>query len=424
MCAAVQTNARWGGVQQAGNIEKFYHKLKTIVSTNDGKRDPRNQVAFCHDPQAPFDFGTKTQIDVVNTTFNITNIRKSFITAEVHFMFRLTGLNPAIAVGDVDHVGKLFVGWKYSGQAVRRLQLYNRTQMLTYQQEHTVQEAVAFSVVRPHTARDRKRFIHTLYENAVQYMPDICGVYINLADLADGTAKEYSFEINIPVVDFLALQCFNKWFDEFGSLMLELYFTAESMVVCTCNPQDVLEYKQYLQSDAITNPTFAGDFTKFTLEFTNVGKVFNTFTNIVSGAGADAGTATFTVGQCIASVDRAWMRQLTCTNRGFMITDRCRQAIRSIVGPEGLVIPGEYLDWHGFPDGPNVNGVQTSLNIPYENVAEAILVFPEGEGQYNTCYHNPMFEQLAMTIGQIKIPDQPYSTTGAIRSRTVHNSRP
>jgi hypothetical protein len=68
--------------------------------------------------------------------------------------------------------------------------------------------------------------------------------------------------------------------------------------------------------------------------------------------------------------------------------------------------------WKGFPTPPNEAGVESTLDIPYENITAAVVVFPKSSNQI-TCYENPMLDGLYLKVENQMIPNQPYNSTGA-----------
>jgi hypothetical protein len=184
----IQTNQRWNAVREAGNTVEWFNRFKNIIACNDGKRECGMTVSYCHDQQAHFNFVEHTQIEIMTPTFDITNIRKGFMTARCEFQIQIAGLianNAGTAFTDANHLGKLFIGYKAAVQSVRRMQLYHKGRATNYLNEYIIQEGVAFANTRPWTAKEKKRFMHSLYENASRYLPDICGTYISLADFKD-----------------------------------------------------------------------------------------------------------------------------------------------------------------------------------------------------------------------------------------------
>jgi hypothetical protein len=157
---------------------------------------------------------------------------------------------------DPDRLGKLFIGYKASCQAVRELQVYADNKPTNYHTKYIVQEGFAYATLKSWSMREKKRYVHSLYENAKSYMPDVAGAYINLIELSDGLPHPIEMEINIPIVDFLGLQGFDKWVKEFGELFLEMYFSERSLVVCTCDPSDVLGNKRFPEGDAVQTKSY------------------------------------------------------------------------------------------------------------------------------------------------------------------------
>jgi hypothetical protein len=215
----LSTNQRFQGLPQVGNTVERFKRMKEMIEINDGRHQCNNRLNYCIAQQTPFPFRDHTQIALTHKDFDIINLRKAFLTARLRIMVSIPDLG---TITDPDHLVKLFVGYRASVQAFHKLIVYVNDVIAGYSNRYIVQEGVAFATNRPHTAKDKKRFIYSSYENVSHYMPDICGAYINAADFADHAPHPVEFEINIPIIDFLALQCFDKWTRDFGTLTLEL----------------------------------------------------------------------------------------------------------------------------------------------------------------------------------------------------------
>jgi hypothetical protein len=295
----------------------------------------------------------------------------------------MTGLSPNLAApiaaagtaGDVDKLVKIFIGFKSSRQCIEEIVLLQDGVPTNYHDKYIVQEGFVDAALRPWASKHRHRFVETLYENVVQYMPDVCGTYVNAADFPDGLIHEVVFDVNIPVNNLLAFQLFDKWLKEWGELALQLYFahTKQSFVVAYCSPYEVLEQKQFLQTDVVANPTLAGDVMKYKHAYTQIDDPFIGITNVVStatkaGDVLTVGTATFTVGQVIIKQHGGVATEFTSTIRGFDIHEFVRDNINAKIIQRPLVIPSqEFPNPMPFPLPPNDGGISTNLNMSYQN---------------------------------------------------------
>jgi hypothetical protein len=103
--------------------------------------------------------------------------------------------------------------------------------------------------------------------------------------------------------------------------------------------------------------------------------------------------------------------ELTSTIRGFNIKENAKTAILQQIANEPLVIPAQELLSYPFPKAPDGNGIHTNVNVPYQNITNATVVFPKTSHQI-TCYENPMLDNLQMTISGNFFPKKAYSTFG------------
>jgi hypothetical protein len=150
-------------------------------------------------------------------------------------------------VADTPHCAKLFMGYKASNQAIREMTIFKGGRTTDYNSKYCAQEGFAYSTLRPLQSRKNKPYMHSLYEDVINYSNKICGTHVNLADVADGLEHEIEFEFNIYVNDLLLLQCFEKWHKDYGAMILELYLAHNSLVVALCAPGEVLYKKKLLE---------------------------------------------------------------------------------------------------------------------------------------------------------------------------------
>jgi hypothetical protein len=365
----------------AGNNEKFFDEWKEIMQLNDGKRNCDQTVKNSSDSQPPFQVNQKTNISITNTAWDVTNIRKGFITCRIRETVTIPelitpqGQNPKFT--DPDRILRSFIGYKASNQAVRQMTVFWNNMATKYTSRYTVEEGFAYSNLRAWGMKDKKKFIYTLYENVFKYMPSVCGDYVELTRFQDGPV-EVNIEFNLPVIDFLPLQCFDKWLKHMGDLYLETYFGHHSQVVALCNPQEVMDTKRYLDETKIVAPTLQGNITHFPHRFTQVGDPMIIWGQATVAGSPGAQVLTFQGSQKVrVIVSDMWVRECSSTMRGYGISDRAANAIMSKLSTRKLIIPAQELDKFAFPAATTDNGLNTALNIPYNNVTCACVVFPK-----------------------------------------------
>ena len=85
MSLATQRNSVYNGVKQIGNTVESFMKMKHIVSKNDGKRKAGIVTKQCYAQSAPYSFTDKSDVDITSNSFDITSVRKGYLTAELKF---------------------------------------------------------------------------------------------------------------------------------------------------------------------------------------------------------------------------------------------------------------------------------------------------------------------------------------------------
>jgi hypothetical protein len=188
---------------QVGNSVEAFKEMGEIIAVNDGKRDPKLTTKQCERQPAPFAFSDKTDVDIVSAGFDVTNIRKGFLTGEIKFDVKFENL--IAATTDTDGLGTVFIGYRHSSQSIRRMSVWHNKVQTDHNNEYMRQEGVAFATTRPWTARTKKPLITSLYEDCAARAPYVCGTYIKIKDFVDGQYHSVKFQMNIPVVDLLAV---------------------------------------------------------------------------------------------------------------------------------------------------------------------------------------------------------------------------
>ena len=185
---AGRASDRLRGKMSEGNSVAYFENLRRIISVNDGKRKCGDVIVQVQNAQPPFNSGQKTTMLVADPTFDITNIDKSFAIVDVEVAIRAHGLQGSIDnTNDPNHLLKVFVGFKNSNEALRETNMTSNGRETCYKSNALAIEGFAYSNTKSSQEKERKRGVHTTYDNVFNYRQSVCGTYIDLAAFKGGT---------------------------------------------------------------------------------------------------------------------------------------------------------------------------------------------------------------------------------------------
>ena len=384
----------------------LFEKLRELVARNDGTRFFILRTEDCHDQNAPFNQSQETRLRITHGDHMISQITEGFINFKLKVTLKLA--SPITDIIDDNRLAKIFVGFKSSNQLLDQLQIMSNNVSTGYQQNECCREGYCYSTIKPYPEKKTRKYTHSLYENVSNYSQSVCGTYIDLVDLADGDIHDFEFEVNLPFDDILALQAFDLYPNKlFGDIELKFYVKSTGLVWCQIDPRNIKEAKEFLQDEKIDGEF--QDLPKFTHSFTQVGNSSNITTTFKH---EDNITTTSTLNTLICT----GLTVLSCKSNmfGFGVKEQTLQEIKNIINqtPGGLVIPAQQLDYNAFPLAANESGIQSTINMPLFNVTCVTVVFPKHANDY-TCFDNPIYNNVQITIAGQNYPDEPVSTLGA-----------
>ena len=389
-----------------GSVVEYYKKLKDIISTNDGTRSFIIRTEDCHDQNAPFNQSQETRLRITHNDHMISQITEGFINFKIKLTIQLSKDIQTTHVNDTNHLGKLFVGFKSSNQLLDQLQIYSNNISSGYQQNECCREGFCYSTIKPYSEKKTRKYTHSLYENVSDYSQSVCGTYIDLSDFRDGQKHDVEFEMNLPFEDILAFQAFDLYPNRIvGDIEIRFYVKPVGLVYCQVDPRTIKEVKEYME-DTIIDSTFKSA-PVFKHGFTQIGNESKIAAlNVGSDKSITPTTESITL-SCLGLTVTACKSNMF----GFGVKESTLQAIASMFS-EPVSIPSQQLDYNAFPTAPTAAGVQGTMNSPLSNITSITVVFPKHANDY-TCFDNPIYHNVQLTINGQNYPDEPVSTLGA-----------
>ena len=389
-----------------GSVIEYYKKLKDIISTNDGTRSFIIRTEDCHDQNAPFNQSQETRLKITYSDHMISQITEGFINFKIKLTIQLSKDIQSTHVNDTEKLGKIFVGFKSSNQLLDQLQIYSNNLSTGYQQNECCREGFCYSTIKPYSEKKTRKYTHSLYENVSDYSQSVCGTYVDLVDIMDGQKHDVEFEMNLPFEDMLALQAFDLYPNRIvGDIEIRFYVKPAGLVYCQVDPRKIKEVKEFMEDSTIAStfksiPIFKHGFT----QIGNDSKI--AALNVGSDKSITPTTESITL-SCLGLTVTACKSNMF----GFGVKESTLQAIEQMFS-EPVSIPSQQLDYNAFPTAPTAAGVQGTMNSPLSNITSITVVFPKHANDY-TCFDNPIYHNLQLTINGKNYPDEPVSTLGA-----------
>ena len=388
-----------------GSVVEYYKKLKDIISTNDGTRSFIIRTEDCHDQNAPFNQSQETRLRITHNDHMISQITEGFINFNIKLTLQLSEVITDIHSGDEKQLGKIFVGFKSSNQLLDQLQIYSNNISSGYQQNECCREGFCYSTIKPYSEKKTRKYTHSLYENVSDYSQSVCGTYVDLNTLMDGQKHDVEFEMNLPFEDMLAFQAFDLYPNRIvGDIEIRFYVKPVGLVYCQVDPRKIKEVKEFMEDESI-----AATFTEtpvFLHQFTQIGNESK-----IAALKISSGNVTSTTKAVTLSCHGLTVTSCKSNMFGFGVKESTLQAIAEMFS-EPVAIPSQQLDYNAFPLAPTAAGTQSSINTPLVNTTSITIVFPKHSNDY-TCFDNPIYHNVQITINGQNYPDEPVSTLGA-----------
>ena len=389
-----------------GCVVEYYEKLRDLISKNDGTRSFIIRTEDCHDQNAPFNQSQETRLRITHNDHMISQITEGFINFKIKLTLQLSKDIQATHVNDTNHLGKLFVGFKSSNQLLDQLQIYSNNVSTGYQQNECCREGYCYSTIKPYSEKKTRKYTHSLYENVSDYSQSVCGTYIDLSDFRDGQKHDVEFEMNLPFEDILAFQAFDLNPNRVvGDIEIRFYVKPVGLVYCQVDPRTIKEVKEYME-DTIIDSTFKSA-PVFKHGFTQIGNESKIAAlNVGSDKSITPTTESITL-SCLG------LTVTSCKSNmfGFCVKEHSLQSIAQMLS-RPLPIPSQQLDYNAFPLAATRSGIQSTINMPLFNTTSITVVFPKHANDY-TCFDNPIYHNVQLTINGQNYPDEPVSTLGA-----------
>ena len=399
----------------------FTSKLANLIQKNGGDHYFNWITLECTEQPAPHPVGTKTYLRLTSENFTITQMEKSFVTVLLEFYVKLS--QSVDVTADTNKLIRLFVGLKNAAEFFGKLDSICNNVMLKNTQDDAVREQFAYNSIKGRSQKATAKFSHSTWENVSMMSESVCGIYVPLADIADGQPHKVQMELTIPYQDFLKYQAFTLYPNEIVGELKELVQTSmEGFVWAPISPKVVKENIEFLD-----NSTIAEDIPSnipITRKFTQVGNPATIITEYKTGTQSDAlegyikvpnGTENgndLKTGAVTLTITAATVQMMRTNIAGFNIKPDCLAGLRSYLSHNAILIPSQTLDRRHFASAARATGIDATTDISLSNATNITIMFPK-RATDATCFDNIMYQNVQLSVNKHSYPDTEVSTIGA-----------
>ena len=441
-----------------GSVTSHFSQIDNVLLKNEcinGQYQMVTQASYA--ANTPVDSPGFTTVCISTNGALIADLENSYITAKIKYYFTMAdlpenGFTKAKIDAEADagvaetKFTKYFIGFKQSLDALRRYDVNVNSQTI-YSQNFVGQESFVQVAGLNDTIMCNNPFVYTAYKNASTMDNSVCGVYVDLADMAQANG---AFEVEIPIKinmhQFLMLSAIHYLPSFCGRWELVLYFDANNIVIAPVNP---LAY-----TDSSIHPIIKQALLKYTADETEWKGFSNKFTQIrdpfyaiidagQEGTGnkifgsneirfegaavktsADDGTTPLTTNLTAIKNKFAFKYEkvklecsrIVCTEclmniTQFQLKYEIYESLMAHYTENPLIIPINQLSYqrfsHSATGGSNIHAI---ANLPIENCDSIFLLFPTS-GNQTTCFYQPYLSNTRLSMGEFGVKPSQYVST-------------
>ena len=367
----------------------------------------------------PFTNSQEISIPITSTNYDVIELSNSYLHIMARLRIRCS--NAPTVEGDDDFAKMLkenqyvFIGLKCGNHVLRDIQIkFNNVPVPTTMQSSAVYEHFLYSTFKGKSEIANKKYVFSPYEEVKEYENSVCGLYVPIGDLADGTFYK-DLDIIIPIREMLMFQAFNEFPTKlFGELQLVFHTTSEGFVHTEVDP--VTSIRKNIIAGKIDKSTphlsevlgCIGDTFDYVHAFEQIG--IPSAVQYISGWDEENNKLKFsTMGEFTPYIDELVSTEVWIDCKGYRVKDSAMQELYTYFQSHPFCVPSQHCEFFTFPNGCEASGIRSSMSVRFNNTTDCELLMPTDSRQ-RTIFRNPCLDDFMVQIGQQRFPSQLIST--------------
>jgi hypothetical protein len=273
-----------------GSVSSYFTQIGSVLQQNECVNGQyRTTTSGSYANACPAAMPAFTRVCISTNGSTIVDMDTSYITVQLQYTLSLDkGLTVIPAtVTDTVGLGKYFIGFKNSIEALERYSIFVNSQEL-YTQLHVGPESAIFTAGLNDMVKGTAPYVFTPSKNALEGSPNVCGAYVEFPKgYTLNTPFTISFPVKINLNQFLPIASMKYLPSWMGRWDIELHFHWRNLVIIPVAPEFYLptvdpKYSYY----ALHSPNYHQPYL-YSSQFTQIGCKFKTPDTITITAAAN-----------------------------------------------------------------------------------------------------------------------------------------
>ena len=393
-------------------VASYFDIVDAAVKTGDTNKRYTLSSNTSTAPSPPIPAGSWTNIHIAPTADNMCDLYNSFIEVQMEVQLKADINTAAGACGTAkENLPSVWVGFKDAMDAIESYQIVSNGQVV-YTQPHAIEESFITNLACPDAVKNRDIFSKTTVKNIWNKTETVVtGGLVTWADteVMNSEIKKITLYLKIDLRRFLPLSGV-KYLPAFvGNLELRVKFSTAGLV---CVPMPWKDFISKWKDRLIVT----GGVPECTCCFTPIGKSVTMYNGWDDSAKSPK-TVSLALNVISMTIKECYSI-LAC----FGIDDAIYQQLVQRYTGQSLSFPTQTLTFQAMNGTCSKDKVDLALTSTPRFVDTIFILFPQTP-EYRTCYQNPLFDSLRLTMGGYgSMPDIEISSYGMVNYEMLTNA--
>ena len=400
-----------------GSIQDEMKSYSMTPVPNDGINVYGN-VRINPETSGPYSDSQEITVSLCSPNFDVTEFDNSYLHLRLRLRMRFQ--NAPVVNGTDDFAKALrenqfvFVGLKCGNQILRNYSFkFNNVPVSSTVQSNAVYESFLYSTYMSKGERENKKYVFSPYEEVSTLDNSLCGMYVPLKDLVDGTY--FYMDLILPYQMILAMSGWKEFPNRiFGDLKFVFNITSEAFVYAEVNPitsirKAIISGKVSKTTDHITEIlALDADTFEYQHAFEQVGVASGV--QYITGYDSTNNRLTYgTMASFAPYIDEITTMEVWADSRGYRMKSEAIQNLKEHFSQNPFTVAAQKVEIFQFPQGAESTGLRASMNVNFNHTTDVYLLFPR-DSRHRTIFTNICYDNLQLQIGSQRLPEQLVST--------------